>query len=181
MLVPQSAQGLTGYLSVISASLTPAILILATGSLVASTLQRLSRIVDRARVLVTQIEEARAKDEHDERARLNAMWLRTYLRRSTLTERALSFYYIAIGLFVASSLAITVEDITSGRQPWIALLLVTAGALFLFAGTAALVIETQIATGILRAEIEASCENILPPTHPLPASLVRFFGSKRSP
>jgi len=176
-----STQGLTGYLSVISASLTPAILILATGSLVASTLQRLSRIVDRARVLVGEIEEARAKDEHDERARLNAMWLRTYVRRAALTERALSFYYIAIGLFVASSLAITVEDVTNGRQPWIALLLVTAGALFLLAGTGALVIETQIATGTLRAEIEASCANILPPTNPLPASLARLVGIKRNP
>jgi len=161
------------YLAIISASLTPAILILATGSLVTSTLTRLNRITDRARDLIDAIADAR-KAGDEERITLGVLWLRTYLRRSTLAERALTFYYTAIGMFVASSLAITIDDLTHDSVPWLSLVLVVGGALLLFAGTASLVIEANIATGTLRAEIESSVAPVVEPVG-IQAALARLI------
>jgi hypothetical protein len=146
----------SSFLAIISASLTPAILILAAGSLVNSTLTRIARVVDRARTLIERIGVLRAAGDEDG-VRVLTGWLRTYARRSSFAERALSSYYSAIGLFVAASLAITADTILHDAVPWLSLVLVVAGALLLFIGTAALVIETNLATGMLRAEIEQMC------------------------
>jgi hypothetical protein len=144
--------GVSSVLGVISAMITPAILILGTGSLVASTLTRLSRVVDRARELLVQVVEAR--ERHDElAARTFARWLRLYRRRSFFAERALSLYYGAIFLFVVASLTIAIEDVTRVKVPWISLAMVLLGAGSLCVGTGFLVIETNIAAGMLRAEI----------------------------
>jgi len=144
--------GLPSVLGVISAMITPAILILATGSLVASTLTRLARTVDRARLLLGDIVTARAAG--DELAvRTYARWLRIYRRRSFFAERALSMYYVAIFLFVTSSLTIAFEDVAHVSVPGFSLGQVLLGACSLCVGTAFLVIETNIAAGMLRAEI----------------------------
>ena len=148
-----SSFGLPSVLSVISAMITPAILILATGSLVASTLTRLARVVDRARDLLGHILAARARGD-EPLARTYARWLRAYQRRSAFAERALTLYYVAIFLFVTASLTIAIEHLTRAVIPWFSLSLVLCGAASLCAGTAALVIETNIATGTLRAEID---------------------------
>ena len=147
-----TAFGLSTVLSVISAMITPAILILATGSLVASTLTRLARVVDRARELLADIVAARENGD-EERAATYARWLHAYQRRSSFAERALTLYYVAIFLFVTASLTIAIEHLSRASIPWFSLVLVLAGAAALCAGTAALVIETNIATGTLRAEI----------------------------
>lgn len=151
----------TAFLRIISAMITPAILILAAGSLVASTLTRPARIVDRARDLLDHIEEKR-KTGDEGRVQTLTSWLWAYARRASLAERALTLFYIAIGSFVAASLAITIDSLTGDAIPWLSLALVVIGAGLLFAGTATLVIETNIATGQLRSEIDESIE--LPPS-----------------
>ncbi|HEY4439667.1 MAG TPA: DUF2721 domain-containing protein [Candidatus Elarobacter sp.] len=149
---PLASFSLPSVLGVISAMITPAILILATGSLVASTLTRLARVVDRARQLLEDIIQRRRSGEA-EQAAIYARWLRLYQRRAAFAERALQLYYVAIFLFVLSSLSIAAEHFTRALIPWFSLSLVLLGAAALCAGTAALVIETNIATGMLRAEI----------------------------
>ena len=146
----------SSFLNIISASLTPAILILATGSLVNSTLTRLARIVDRARILIEQVGVLRQAGD-EEGVRQTALWLQMYARRSALAERALTLYYGAIGLFVAACLAIMIDSLTHDAVPWLSLLLVVVGAICLFIGTATLVIETNMATGLLREEIDRAC------------------------
>lgn len=152
MLSQPSTQ--SAFLRIISAMITPAILILATGSLVVSTMTRLNRAGDRARALL--VEYRAARDVGDERIDDYTGWLLNYRRRSGLTERALTLYYMAIFLFVGSSLAIAVDNLLQDTIPWLSLVLVVIGALFLFSGTAALVVETQLATGQIRHEIEAT-------------------------
>lgn len=144
------------FLGIISAMITPSILILAAGSLVASTLTRIARVVDRARTLIDRIPQLRAAGD-EASITVSMGWLRDYQRRGALAERALQLYYLAIGLFVAGSLAITVDNLTQHAIPWLSLLLVVSGAACLFFGTAALVLETNIATGTLRSEIEHAC------------------------
>ena len=151
----QQSTNVSPFLRVISAMITPAILILATGSLVTSTMTRLNRAGDRARAIMQQLvtERDTADAAH---IRLYSGWLLNYRRRSALTERALTAFYLAIFLFVGGSLAIAIDDLLRDTIPWLSLILVLCGALFLFAGTLALVIETQLATGQIRSEIEAT-------------------------
>jgi hypothetical protein len=133
--------------------ITPAILILATGSLVNSTLMRLARIVDRTRVLIELVAESRKRSDR-EREREARSWFPVYKRRVALVERSLTMFYTAIGMFVASSLAITVDHFMPDMLPWLSVTLAVLGVGFVLVGTIALVVETHIAAGMLRREIE---------------------------
>jgi Protein of unknown function (DUF2721) len=147
------SSNLPSILGVISAMITPAILILGTGSLVTSTLTRIARVFDRARDVLAKTVEATERGDVAA-ARTYKRWLRLYRRRSVLAERALTFYYVAIFLFVVSSLTIALVDVTRIAFPWISLIFVLLGAGFLCAATAFLVIETNMAAGLLRAELD---------------------------
>jgi hypothetical protein len=141
------------YLPIISEMITPAILMLAAGSLVNSTLTRLARIVDRTRVLIDLV--AGSRDRGDLGGVQWAIsWFPMYKRRVSLVERALTMFYTAIGMFVASSLAITVDHFIPDTLPWVSVTLAVLGVSFLLSGTVALVIETHIAAGAVRREIE---------------------------
>lgn len=148
-----SSSGLPSILGVISAMITPAILILGTGSLVASTLTRIARVFDRAREVLAQTTAAAQRGDL-QTVRTYTRWLRSYRRRSQFVERALTFYYLAIFLFVMSSLSIALEEVTRVAVPWISLALVLLGATFLCIATAFLVIETNMAAGLLRDELD---------------------------
>jgi hypothetical protein len=125
-------------------------------------------------MLIDQVTELRRRGD-DAAAAVTLGWLLQYRRRAALVERALTLYYSAIGVFVAGSLAITIDDLTRDAVPWLSLLFVVTGALFLFAGTLALVIETNMATGGLRREIDLmgfseldgrrSAQQVAEPTH----------------
>lgn len=143
------------FLRIIYSMITPAILILATGSLVTSTITRLNRAGDRARVLLGELAALRAAGDTVNMS-LHTQWLINYRRRSAIIERALSLFYIAIFLFIAGSLGIAIDDLIKNVVPWLSLAFVMLGVMMLFAGTAGLVIETQYATGQLRSEIEAA-------------------------
>jgi dolichyl-phosphate-mannose--protein O-mannosyl transferase len=141
------------YLSIISAMITPAVLMLTAGSLVSSTLTRIARIFDRACTLIDRVAAYREKgDERNAQSTLE--WLLTYRSRVALAERALTMFYAAIGMFLAAGLAIVVEYVAKGAEMWIPLVLVVIGVVFLFVGSIALVIETSRATDALRREIE---------------------------
>jgi hypothetical protein len=145
----------TSVLRIVSAMITPAILMLAAGSLVNSTLTRLARVVDRARVIIDRVSQLYA-DGKDDLAREEEAWLWTYNRRVALAERALTFYYAAILFFIGTSLAIALNSVGLERLPWVAIVLVVLGVIFLSLGTAALVLETNLAVGTLRREISLS-------------------------
>ncbi|TAM91258.1 DUF2721 domain-containing protein [bacterium] len=131
---------------VVSQMITPAVLILASGSLVSSTLTRLARSVDRARVLLRQGQEARAGGDRAKQTRIERI-LVTQRRRVELSERALSAFYLAIGFFVACSLAIAIDALVDGRIAWVPGLLAILGGLVLLLGSGMQVLETNLATG----------------------------------
>lgn len=144
---------LMSSLTIISAMITPAILILATGNLVSSTLTRLGRVFDRARTVMERLEDRVAQGDHVS-ADLYRDLLKDYRVRATLTERALTIYYAAIGFFVAASLAIGFDNFIHDTIPWLATLLTVVGAILLFLGTLALFLETNVAAGLLRREMQ---------------------------
>jgi len=140
-------------LAIISAMITPAILILASGNLVASTLTRLGRIVDRARALGDYL-ALHGKGLTDGASAELTDILRNYRRRSILAARALSAYYAAIGFFIVTSLIIALDNFMQSIVPWLAVVLTVVGVLLLLLGTVALVIETNLASGMLGRELD---------------------------
>ena len=142
-------------LSIISAMITPAILILGSGSLVTSTLARLARVVDRARTLIDIREQCRGRGD-GEGVAFYTETLKDYRTRATLVERALSGFYAAIGFFVATSLTIALDNFMRNTVPWLAVVLTICGVTLLLAGTVALTFETNMAAGTLYREIESS-------------------------
>jgi len=127
--------------AIITAMITPALLILASGSLIATVLVRLARIVDRLRKLAETNEPARGAevDRHE--------------RRALLAERALAFFFSAITCFVLAGFAI-VLDRAAGDRFWLVPVLITSiGMALIVAGCAAMLAETRLAVGQIRAEV----------------------------
>jgi hypothetical protein len=130
-------------LSLLSAMITPAVLISACGTLVFSTATRLARIVDRVRELSKTMEALfRGEgDFPDERRAEIERQLGFYVDRSRLVQRSLSAFYIALGIFVAATITIG----ATAFLPEIAFLpsaLGIGGALELFYGCLLLIRES---------------------------------------
>jgi hypothetical protein len=139
-------------MSMVSAMITPAILILAAGSLVASTLVRLGRIVDQTRAFI-----ARGEQLHNEGKKVDAALVEErmakQLRRAELARNALWGYYIAIALFLLSSVVLAISQATHAKFEWIGPTLVLLGGLVLMLATLTLVWEVGLSAGALREEV----------------------------
>ncbi len=82
--------------TIIGARITPALLIMASGSLIATALVRLARVVDRVRKLAEQGHAAPGE-------------LRLHSRRALLAERALQLYFLAVVSFVVAGFGIALD------------------------------------------------------------------------
>jgi hypothetical protein len=143
-------------LSVLSAMITPAVLISACGQLIFSTSNRLARIVDRVRALTQVVEQlfsGAISDFPEERKNEVDVQLGFYAQRSRLVQEALTAFYIALGLFVATTLGIGLTPFL----PAIAFLpglLGIAGAVTLFYGSMLLIREARLALRSVNQEME---------------------------
>ena len=150
-------ENLPATLSVLSAMVTPAVLILASSSLVLATSNRLTRAVDRTRAISERVTEE-AKDEErtllpEERELMLAQLGRT-ARRAKLLTRTLTRLYMALAIFIATSVAIGVVAVTGVAYAWVALLLGFIGALLLFWSSVLLIMESRIALTTVYEEME---------------------------
>jgi len=139
-------------MSMVSAMITPAILILAAGSLVASTLVRLGRVVDQTRMYIVRGEQLRNEGKPMDAALIEARMARQ-LRRAELARNALWGYYIAITLFLLSSVVLAVDQATHAPLSWVGPLIVLLGGLVLMLATLVLVFEVGLSAGALREEV----------------------------
>jgi len=156
---------ITASLGVLSAMITPAVLISASGTMILSTSTRLGRVVDRVRALSDRLRQLSASDEQadffeEERAMLYDQ-LDKLTSRSRLLQRALTTFYLAVGVFVATSAAIGGVAFfyarglsTSGRGAWLPVGMGLIGALFLFYGSILLVFEARLALSTTHAEMD---------------------------
>src|SRR5688572_12682763 len=123
------------FLRILSSMITPAVMILASGSLILTTSQRLSRVIERVRKIsqeFMQIEKSDDKESANEsKRRILYNLLKKSAQRSTLLTRAMTFLYLSLGLFVATSLAIGIVAITHFKVTWIPTALGMLGAVFL--------------------------------------------------
>ncbi len=152
MLLPE----LNNPLSVLSAMITPAVLISACGTLIVSTSMRLARIVDRVRSLSHEIEQLSSDetaDFPDERLHEFERQLKTHTRRGLLIQRSLTNLYIALGLFVTTTVCIGLVALLH-QLGWLPMLLGIAGTLFLFYSSMLLIAETRLALRSVNSEME---------------------------
>jgi hypothetical protein len=150
---------LSSSLAVLTAMITPAVLISASGTMILSTSTRLGRVVDRVRSLSDRLQElssGKTSDEFDEERRAMLYdQLDKLTSRSRLLQRALTTFYLAVGVFVATSVAIGVVAFLSGsRFAWIPVAMGLIGAFFLFYGSMLLVFEARLALSTTHAEMD---------------------------
>ena len=95
-------------LAVIAAMITPALLILASASLVASALMRMARVVDRARILAASAHDGTWEKVGATPDLLRA-WLARHARRARYAEQSIALLYGAVVIFIATCLAIALD------------------------------------------------------------------------
>jgi Protein of unknown function (DUF2721) len=142
--------------------ITPAVLISACGALILSTSVRLGRVVDRVRSLADRFEElARKQPEEvelfEERMELTFTQLDWLTTRARHLQRAMTTFYVALGLFVATTVTLGFVGLTgrSGRAyQWIPVVFGMIGAAMLFVGTILLAFEATLALRSVHSEMD---------------------------
>jgi len=150
--------GLSSSLAVLTAMITPAVLISASGTMILSSSTRLGRVVDRTRSLSDRLQDVSSGDANIEfLAERRAMLydqLDKLTSRSRLLQRALTSFYLAVGVFVATSVAIGVVAFSGARFGWVPVVMGLIGACFLFYGSMLLVFEARLALSTTHAEMD---------------------------
>jgi hypothetical protein len=145
-------------LAVLTAMITPAVLISACGALIFSTSSRLGRVIDRVRVLSDRFQELAAHPEKDEMSEERRVLIFTQLDRQTsrarLIQRAMVAFYTALGVFVGSSVAIAIISAFARNYSWVAVALGLVGALFMLYGSILLIIESRMALSAIMTEMD---------------------------
>jgi hypothetical protein len=154
---------MTPEFAVLTSMITPAVLISACAALILSTSTRLGRVVDRVRALSDRFEEMAHKESTDivlfeERLELTFTQLDFLTSRARHLQRAMTTFYVALGLFVATSVAIgfvgTVSTSGNAAHQWIPVILGMVGAALLFVGTLLLGFEATIALRAIHGEMD---------------------------
>lgn len=144
--------------AVLTAMITPAVLISACGSMILSTSSRLGRVVDRVRGLSDKLEELAGKhaDETKERQGVIFAQLDKLTSRARILQRSMVAFYLATGMFVATSVAIGVVAFIPSRPHYnlVPVIVGLLGACFLFYGSMLLIFEARLALSTIHAEMD---------------------------
>ena len=147
----------------LTAMVTPALLISATGSLVLSTSTRLGRVVDRVRDLEQRLAELITTEDkaniplYDKRLETIVNLLDKVTSRSRIFQRAMGAFYYGLCLFVLTSVTIGIVGII-GVYRLIPIPIGIVGILFLFYGSILMLRETRMATATVNAEMDFTWE-----------------------
>jgi VIT1/CCC1 family predicted Fe2+/Mn2+ transporter len=144
-------------ISVLSAMITPAVLISACGSLILATSDRLSKAVMRTReissALIPRANDQRSDGREEERRMLFTQ-LDFATTRSRLLQRALSRLYAALGFFVGTSVTIGLVAVTSSAFTLIPIVLGLCGAALLLYAAFLLIKESRFALAAVNEEMD---------------------------
>lgn len=147
----------TSAIAVLTAMITPAVLISACGSMILSTSSRLGRVVDRVRALSDRLEQMAREQQTEESSRERQAVIFEQLdkltSRARILQRSMVTFYLALGMFVATSVAIGAVAITS-RYTLFPVILGLTGACFLFYGSMLLIFEARLALSTIHLEMD---------------------------
>ncbi|MCA1589525.1 MAG: DUF2721 domain-containing protein [Acidobacteria bacterium] len=162
-LVNVNPTALSSTIEFLTAMITPALLISATGSLVLSTSTRLGRVVDRVRDLERRLGEliyVEDKSEvplYDQRVEVIVDLLDKVTSRSRILQRAMGAFYYGLGFFILTSVTIAVAGILNIYR-WVPIPVGVVGIMFLFYGSILMLRETRMATATINAEMDFTWE-----------------------
>ena len=141
--------------SIISAVVAPALLILACSSLITTTANRLSLLLDRVRQLTGEMEafQAGRGDEPGGKRAFIAAQLGRGARRAKLLQRTLATLYLALGSLILTSVCVGFSA-ASGLSANFIVVTVLASVTFLLYASALLIRESRIALSAVDAEME---------------------------
>ena len=150
---------LNSTIEFLTAMITPALLISATGSLVLSTSTRLGRVIDRARELESRLSElitAEDKNDiplYDKRLDTVVNLLDKVTTRARILQRAMVAFYYGLGFFILTSVTIAVVGLFNIYR-WMPIPVGIVGIMFLFYGSIQMMRETRMATATINAEMD---------------------------
>lgn len=139
--------------AIIAAMVTPALLLVASASLVASALTRMGRVVDRARALAALTQATPLPAGVSPSTLVN--WLERHARRARQVQRCVALLYGAIVVFVACCISIALER-TLGAFTWLPAAIAVAGTLPMLGGAILMVLETGLSASQIDEEIALS-------------------------
>jgi len=154
---------LNSTIEFLTAMITPALLISATGSLVLSTSTRLGRVVDRVRTLEVRLSELIVAEDknniplYDKRVEVVVDLLDKVTTRSRILQRAMAMFYYGLGFFILTSVTIAIAGILSIFR-WLPIPMGVVGIIFLFYGSLLMLREARMATATVNAEMDFTWE-----------------------
>lgn len=173
----------------LSAMITPAVLISASGQLALTTSQRLARNIERTRAIARRFETLAQSTTSDaglveqERQMLFEQ-LSLFTRRVPLLQRVMTCLYVALCDFVVTSIFIGMDTIWHLNVSWVAVLLTILGVLLLLLASIYLIQESRIALVAVDHEMSFARElgERLVPAHTRRPALPRqrFFRPRKS-
>lgn len=141
-------------LTVLSAMITPAVLLSACASLIIATTSRLQRAVDRTRDLSDRFSKLPGHEgAHAAERRMLFVQLDYSTTRSRLLQRALAGLYYSVGAYVATSVAIAVAALSDRGFVFPVALGIGGSGLLLYASLL-LVHESRVALVALTREMD---------------------------
>jgi hypothetical protein len=149
-------------LAVLSAMITPAVLISACGTLVLSTSTRLARVIDRVRQMADRIDDLDAHRQtvanYEERRASVRRQMQTLARRGRFLQFSLTLLYLGVATFVTTSVAIGIISAGFTRAVWLPVALALTGAMMLLAASLVLIAESRIALKTTLQELTTARE-----------------------
>ncbi|MGH8030805.1 MAG: DUF2721 domain-containing protein [Luteimonas sp.] len=138
------------HYAVLTAMLAPAFFLTATASLLVSANTRLARIIDRARALVKELEDA----TDDGEGGLIETLLLLQRRRSRMVLRGSLLLYVAISCFVGTSLTVAGDAFFGYRFGTLPTALAALGVLAMLAASLLLARESSMAVAAIDNEMD---------------------------
>jgi Protein of unknown function (DUF2721) len=157
---------MTAAIEVLTAMITPAVLISASGTLVLSTSNRLTRVVDRVRTLAKEAREPAetlSAEEAERRRTFFANQLVTLTARVSLLRTAMTVLYSAIGLFIMTSIAVGLLAALGVAIGWLPVAFALAGTGALLHASWLLVREARLAVVSTLEEMSSLAQAISAP------------------
>lgn len=160
-LISVNPNALNSTIEFLTAMITPALLISATGSLVLSTSTRLGRVVDRVRELEKRLSELIVEEDkekiplYEKRLDTIVFLLDKVTTRSRILQKAMSAFYYGLGFFILTSVTIAVAGIFNIAR-WMPIPIGVVGIMYLFYGSILMLRETRMATATINAEMDFS-------------------------
>jgi hypothetical protein len=158
-----SPNGLSTIIEFLTAMITPALLISASGSLVLSTSTRLGRVIDRARDLISRLDDLILMEDkdsmpfHTRRLEANFDLLDKVTSRARILQRAMVAFYRGLALYVLTSVSIGISILVPVAI-WIPVPVGIIGILFTFYGSLLMMWEAGLATSTVNTEMDYTWE-----------------------